>query len=128
MDAMWENGEVREAVLNYPGARELLERGVGRGMRFAGVDLEEYRGTVSGEQFIDDDECRLFPIGVPDLFLSRFAPAPTWQAVNTIGLPRYAQMLPPGEHGESRRILQVQSNPLHICTRPRTLFQLTSGT
>ncbi|MFK1435856.1 major capsid protein [Pseudomonas aeruginosa] len=59
----------------------------------------------------------------PDLFISAFAQADYMEVVNTEGLPYYAKLehLPfdKGVAGEA------QSNPLHLCTRPLAVRELT---
>ena len=62
------------------------------------------------------------PLGVPDLFITRFAPADYEETVNTMGLPRYMRqyMMP---NGKGRHI-EVESNPISLCTRPTALRKL----
>lgn len=93
------------------------------GFEFCDVVFREYRGKVGGTRFIGAGEAYAVPVGVPDLFIARFAPAPYVETVNTMGLPYYAkQWIPdPGTRVE----LQAQSNPLHLCTRPRAVVKLT---
>jgi len=109
-------------------AYELYESGIflrndpRRGFEFAGATFEEWRGGIGGTPFIGDGEAYLLPEGVEDLFLTRFAPANYIETANTIGLPNYAkQELTPLGKGV---ILEAQSNPISICTRPRTVIKL----
>ncbi|WP_420801183.1 major capsid protein [Pseudomonas brassicae] len=69
-----------------------------------------------------DDEARLVPEGVSDLFLSIYAPADYIETVNTEGLPYYSKIeeMPFGKGIDG----EAQSNPLHICTRPRAVIRL----
>lgn len=93
------------------------------GFPLAGVSWREYRGNVSGIPFIADDEAYLIPMGVPDLFITNFAPADYMETVNTIGLPYYAKQEPmPMNKGVT---LESQSNPISICTRPDVVVKLT---
>ncbi|WP_350649058.1 major capsid protein [Pseudomonas sp. HY13-MNA-CIBAN-0226] len=89
---------------------------------FGGIVWERYRGKVAGVSFIHDDKALLIPEGVPDLYISAFAPADYMETVNTQGLPYYSKIEPlpfnKGMAGES------QSNPLHLCTRPRAQILL----
>lgn len=91
---------------------------------FGGVLWVRYRGKVGGAAFVGDDEAYLVPEGVEDLFKSVYAPANYMETVNTLGVPHYAKLerLPfdKGVMGEA------QSNPLHICTRPRAVIKLTA--
>ncbi len=113
---------VRETYLNSAQAAEL--RGDARAsFEFAGVVWERYRGKIAGVSFVHDDEARLVPEGVPDLYISSFAPADYMETVNTLGIPYYSKLEPlpfgKGVAGEA------QSNPLHLCTRPRAQIKLT---
>lgn len=91
---------------------------------FGGVLWVRYRGKVGTTAFVDDNEAYLVPEGVEDLFKSVYAPANYMETVNTLGVPHYAKLerLPfdKGVMGEA------QSNPLHICTRPRAVIKLTA--
>ena len=97
-----------------------------QGFEFAGVTIEEYRGTVSGVDFVADSEAHFFPVGVPNLFKSHFAPADFMEAVNTVGLPRYAKQSPDPEFNRFVK-LHTQSNPLSICVRPAVLVKGTTS-
>lgn len=85
---------------------------------FAGVTVEEYPGEINGVKFIDDEKAIFFPLGVPNLFQTWFAPADYIETVNTVGLPRYAKQW--GDGGRNvRQQLEAQSNPLNFNSRPR---------
>ena len=106
---------LKETYLNTQQAAEL--RGDGReSFEFGGIVWERYRGKIAGVSFIHDDKALLIPEGVPDLYISSFAPADYMETVNTQGIPYYSKIeaLPfnKGVAGEA------QSNPLHLCTRP----------
>ncbi|GGU68651.1 minor capsid protein E [Pseudomonas laurentiana] len=112
-------------VDTYKGSQQAAAlRGDAReAFEFGGITWERYRGKVAGIAFIPDDEARLVPEGVPEMFLSAYAPADYMETVNTQGLPYYSKLEPlpfgKGIAGEA------QSNPLHICTRPRAVIRLT---
>ena len=88
---------------------------------FGGIYWERYRG--GGAVKIPDDQARVVPLGVMDLFITRFAPAPYGSTVNTLGLPFYAssEALPHDKGVE----IEAQSNPAHLCTRPQACIKLT---
>jgi hypothetical protein len=90
---------------------------------FGGVLWEEYRGTVGGIDFITSGDAYLVPEGVPDLFVTHYGPADYVEAANTIGLPYYAkqELLQFGKGVD----LEAQSNPISLCTRPRSVVKLT---
>jgi len=106
---------VKETYLNSQQAAAL--RGDAReSFEFGGIVWERYRGKVAGVSFVHDDKALLIPEGVPDLYISSFAPADYMETVNTEGVPYYSKIEPmrfnKGMSGEA------QSNPLHLCTRP----------
>lgn len=94
------------------------------GFEFGGVFWEEYRGSVGGTRFIGANKALLIPLGVPDLFKTFYSPAPYMETVNTIGLPFY--MKSKNMDYDTGVEWQVQSNPLHINTRPNAVLELTA--
>ena len=102
---------------------EFLRQDVRAGFYHGGVFWEEYRGSVGGVPFIAAGDAYLVPEGVPDLFVTHYAPADYMETVNTIGLPYYAKQ-------EAMRLnkgveIEAQSNPLCLNTRPRAIVKLT---
>lgn len=93
------------------------------GFPFVGVQWEEYKGAVGGTQFVEDGAAYLVPLGVSELFKTHYAPADYMETVNTLGLPYYAKRkMMDFDKGVD---IEAQSNPLHMCTRPRTVIKLT---
>lgn len=120
-DKLVNHPERRETYKFQSEARDMREDGR-RIFTYGGVTWENYRGT--GAVKIADDEARLFPLGVPELFKQVFAPADTMAAVNTMGQIKYA-MAAPDPSGHDKFIsLSAQSNPITFCTRPRVLRKL----
>ncbi|WP_223543949.1 major capsid protein [Pseudomonas sp. BF-B-28] len=113
---------VEETYLNTIQAAEL--RGDARdSFELGGIVWERYRGRIAGVSFIHDDTALLIPEGVPDLYISCFAPADYMETANTQGLPYYSKLEPlPFNKGMAG---EAQSNPLHLCTRPRAQILLT---
>ncbi|WP_397452522.1 major capsid protein [Pseudomonas sp. NA-150] len=112
---------VKETYLNSLQAAAL--RGDAReSFEFGGIVWERYRGKVAGISFVHDDKALLVPEGVPDLYISVFAPADYMETVNTQGIPYYSKLEPlPFNKGVAG---EAQSNPLHLCTRPRAQILL----
>jgi hypothetical protein len=96
------------------------------GFQFGGVVFEEYRGNVGGVPFVADSEAYFFPVGVPNLFKTYFAPADWMETVNTMGLPRYSKQWLDPNGGKFVRV-ETQTNPLSICTRPGALLKGTTS-
>ena len=114
-NAMLKLKEVKETYLNTQQAASL--RGDAReSFDYGGITWERYRGKIAGMTFVHDDKALLIPEGVPDLYISVFAPADYMETVNTEGVPYYSKIEPlPFNKGMAG---EVQSNPLHMCTRP----------
>ncbi len=93
------------------------------GFEFAGIVWENYRGSVDGIDFFDDEEAIFFPIGTRDVFVEVIAPADFIETVNTRGQGLYAkQMVDKWDKGIE---LHTQHNVLYMCTRPACLIKGT---
>jgi hypothetical protein len=120
-DALVANAEVRATYLGQQEASQLREGTAYQKFNFGGITFENYRGAVGATQFIAADKANFFPVGVPGLWRTVFAPADYIETVNTPGLPRYAKQYEM-EDGKGIK-MQSQSNPLSYCTRPGVLVQ-----
>lgn len=92
-------------------------------VEFGGMTFKKYRGAAGGSQMIGADEAYIVPRGVPGLLLGRFGPADYLETVNTVGLPMYAKGIPM-RNGKGWDI-EMQSNPIHLLTRPRAVIKAT---
>lgn len=92
--------------------------------RYANEVFVNYRGDDAGKVAIPTNEGRSFMMGVPGLFSTYFAPADTWEFVNTEGLPSYVFQRPERQTS-SQRAFEIQSNPLPMCLRPKHMRRLT---
>lgn len=119
-DKIVNHPEVRQLYLNQQAANALRESNPLDALVYGGVTFLNYRGW--GDVKIATNECQFIPTGVPDLFITRFAPAPWFSAVNTIGLPKYV-MATLDPTGEKEITLEGQSNPINVCTRPGVLLR-----
>jgi hypothetical protein len=132
-DALITHPKVEQTYLYQEGKR--VRDGIAyESFEYAGVIWENYRGYVApidggaddgsnATPFIATGTCQFFPTGAPGLFWTYFAPADYQETVNTLGLPRYAKSIP-SDNGKSTR-LEIQTNPLSVCLRPRALIQGT---
>lgn len=95
-----------------------------RGFIYGGVTFFEASEVIGGRQLVEADKGHLYPVA-PGVFTQFFAPADWMETANTIGQPFYAQMWPieanRGYH------VEVQSNPLTLCTFPEALVELSVG-
>lgn len=125
--AMWLHKSVRDTFLYNDGA-SVLRQDVPDKFTFGGATWERYKTGAKasadlGAPYIAATEARVAVLGVADLYITRFAPADYNQTVNTPGLPFYSQAVEkPNNKGFD---LEVQSNPISICTRPEVLRKLT---
>lgn len=120
-EALITHAKVKETYLQTQAA-SALRGNPNEALDFGGVHFERYRGKLAGQSFIGADEAYAIPSGVPGMFISRFAPADYMETVNTIGYPYYAkQELMQFGKGV---LLECQSNPIHLCTRPRAVIRL----
>ena len=121
-DDLISHGEVSTAYERWMDGL-FLRQGQARGsFEYAGIVFEEYRGKAGSIEFNDAAKAHFFPVGVPGLFRQYNAPADFVETVNTIGLPRYAKQAV-DQQFQRWVMLHVQSNPLPICTRPKTLIK-----
>lgn len=126
--ALWDQNEVRETFLADNQGYQLRD-GAPDVFRVGQITWERYRTGRKAKiangntAFIADNEARVYPVGVPDLFITRFAPADLEETVNTIGLPRYANQYAMA-NGKGRH-LDAQMNAISLCTRPGVLRKLT---
>jgi len=128
IEHLWAQDEIRETFLaDNQGYR--LREGAPDVLKAGNITFERYKTgrkaikANADAAFIADNEARVFPVGVPDLFLTRFAPADLEETVNTEGLPRYShQYEMPNKKG---RHLDSQMNAISLCTKPTVLKTLT---
>lgn len=120
-----ENAAVKESYKEYMGS-EMLRKDSRGGFVFGDIIWEQYRGTVNGQKFVEDNKAYLVPEGVSDMFLARFAPADYNETVNTMGLPYYSKMW--ALQGDKGYELETQSNPIFINTDPSAVIELTDTT
>ncbi len=129
-DALVDHPTVVDAYKYQQGQQ--LQTDLRNGFTYGDVQWEEYRGSVapqaggSAVSFISDDQAFLVPI-VSGLFVTRFAPADYEETVNTMGLPFYAKQAPDPSGFNKYRALEVQSNPISLCLRPRAVIKLTKS-
>lgn len=110
--ALWQNGAFKREDQR-------------KGFQIWDIVFEEYVGKVGGVGFVATNEAHAFPVGVPGLYETYFAPADFLEAVNTPGLPRYAKSEPMKFNKGVE--LYTESNPLSVCRRPELLVKLTTS-
>lgn len=121
-DSLVEHDSIKATYLNSQYAAD-MRNDPRETVTFGGITFERYRGSVGGNSFVGVDDAYAVPEGVPGMFITRYAPADYIEAVNTLGNPFYSKAVI-DEMGKGIEI-EVQSNPLNICTRPRAVVKLT---
>lgn len=95
-----------------------------RGFTYGNVTWIEASEVVGGRRLVEPDKAHFYPVGL-DIFIQYNAPVNWTETVNTYGNEFYARMdtRPKGRGYD----LEVQSNPLTICTYPEALVELTAS-
>lgn len=125
--SLWRHKSVKDTFVYNEGAAK-LRLDIPDTFSLFGATWERYRTGAKatsdlGSPYVAANEARVFVKGAPGLFITRFAPADYEETVNTPGLPFYAKQYPK-PNGKGRN-LEVQTNPISICTNPKTLRKLT---
>ena len=125
--ALIDHPTVRETYLNTEQAAALRGDPDPDQFEFGNITWRRYRtgqkaqAAAGGSPFIAANEARFVVRGVPDLFITRFAPADYVETVNTLGLPRYIKTF---ERRDGKGYdFQVQTNPISLTTRPELLLR-----
>lgn len=117
-----EHPGVKETYLGAQQAAELRGSPL-QSFEFGDISWTRYRGSSLVK--VPDDEAIIVPRGVPEMLITRFAPANYVETVNSAGLPYYAKA-EPMKMGKGYDI-EAQSNPLNICTRPHAIIRATKA-
>ncbi len=88
---------------------------------FGGIRFENYRGYFGNTPFIGTDAVHFFPVGVPGLFRTVYAPADYNETVNTMGRRLYVKQY--AMQNDKGINLDTQMNALSYCTRPKVLIK-----
>lgn len=125
MDRLADHPETREAYQRWQDGAALRDQVARRSFAYAGITFEEYRGKVNSMNYISPTAAHFFPVGVPGLFRTVFAPANYTETVNTSGLPLYVKSV--ADPAQRWTDLHAQMNPLPYCTRPSVLIEGSSA-
>lgn len=126
-DDLLQEPEVRNSYKNTSMAQVLREgyvypNGVEvfGAFEFGGIVWENYRGSVGDVDFVNTEQCHIFPVGVNGLFKTAFAPADYIESANRMGPPIVAKITP---DAKGRYVdIDAEMNPLVYCTRPKALI------
>lgn len=125
-DGIWddviENKAIKDSYMYSQQAQAL--RGDPRDeVTWGGVTFKRYRGA--GTTAITADKAIAIPRGVGGMFLQGFAPADTLDSVGVgaLGQPYYVQAYPI-DSGNRGWHLEMQTNPVMVCTRPEAVLTI----
>lgn len=125
-DTFWagliESKTIKETYLNQVQA-SALRGSTTEQVIFGGVTFERYRGV--GSTVISSGKAKVIPVGVSELFIQAFAPADTMDQVGAgaMGQPYYANAYPIDD-GNRGVYIEMQTNPVMVCTRPQAVLTL----
>lgn len=125
-DGIWddviENKNIKDTYMYTQQAMSL--RGDARDeVTWGGVRFIRYRGA--GTTVITADKAIAVPTGVSGMFIQAFAPADTLDSVGVgaLGQPYYVQAYPI-DSGNRGWHLEMQTNPVMVCTRPDAVLTI----
>jgi hypothetical protein len=123
--------DVIRTFLNWQAAADIRDGSQGSAFgafKFSGVTWMNYRGSDDNTTIkIPDAKVKFFPRGAPGLFQMAYAPAETFDFVNTPGKPVYIIPVFDRDRNAWWRV-EAYSYPLPICTRPEVLQSGRAGT
>ena len=102
--------------------------GAAQGFPYMGITWYEYDASIGTDasgnlsEFFPPAECRICPVGVNNLYIERWAPAPWEETVNTVGKRMYAKQVQLDKISGGRK-LHAQTNPLFLCLKPAALVK-----
>ena len=121
--------KVQAAYTYYASTQEPLRNRLGstlpmgtRVFEHAGMKFVEYRGLKpDGTAYIGNNEARVVPTGMTDVFNNYAAPALKMDTVNTIAMPSYAfQYTDPRGNGME---IETESNIISVCKKPQLIIR-----
>lgn len=125
-DTFWENlissKTIRETYLNQAAANSLRDQ-MSERFNYRGITWERYRGV--GSTVIASGTAKIVPMGISDLFVQAFAPADTLDQIGAglLGSPYYANAYPIDD-GNRGYYMEMQTNPVMVCTRPTAILTI----
>jgi major capsid protein E len=109
-DALTSHPEVRQTFLNWNAAVELRGGNAWKDFQWGDISWSNYRSTDDGTDTpvvgVPSTRAKFFPVNA-GIFQMAYAPAPRFEFVNTLGLPRVGREA--GYVGGCRNILVTRS-------------------
>ena len=124
-DKLTGNNDLKEAYKQWQNGQYARELQSEESFTFANIEYTVYSGGVGNVDFIPDGKGYAFPMGVPNMFQTAFAPADYMETVNTNGAPYYAKQEPMKFNRGVE--LESQSNPITFNTLPELVIELDAA-
>ncbi|HYD30027.1 MAG TPA: major capsid protein [Azospirillaceae bacterium] len=119
-DDLTSHKEVRETYLNTLAAAELRTGNAYEQFRYGGITWINYRGSDDGKVAVGTDKAIFFPANA-GIFQMAYAPAESFDFVNTLGLPLYSWVeMDKSDHPKYADV-EMYSYPLPVCVQPSAL-------
>lgn len=115
--------EIEKTYLATAAANALREGfgGAYEQFTYGNITWVNYRGSDDGAVSIGTDKAKFFPVNA-GIFPIAYAPAESFDFVNTLGQPVYSWVLP-DEKRNTYADVEIYSYPLPVCTMPSALFR-----
>ncbi|BDT72578.1 hypothetical protein os4_21190 [Comamonadaceae bacterium OS-4] len=123
MDALRAHPSIEAALAGHTAATLMIADHRSGDLVVGGIRFIEVPNRA-GHTYIDAGTAYLCPEGIPQMFMTNFAPADYVDSVNETALPLYSR----GHELPFNRgvMVESQANPISIVTRPRAVIKLTA--
>jgi hypothetical protein len=121
-DALIAHPQVRQTYINWSAAADLRDQAAFGAFTYGGITWHNYRGTDDNSTVaVATNEAKFFPMGAPDVFSQKIAPADEFMPyVGASGQDVYAMNIIDRDRQAWTRG-EVYSYPLFMCQRPEVL-------
>lgn len=102
-------------------------------IEYGGIIWENYRGTddnskvTKGKVGIGHEECSIFPVNAPGLFMEVFSPGEKFEHIGQMGQKVYTEIVRDLQR-DTFVDLEIYSYPLYVCTNTNMLYKGTFKT
>lgn len=122
MDRFSTATETKDAYERFQEGKVLFEGQARKVFQYSDLNIREYRGSIGGTAFVEDNAAYCFPLGTRNVFKRFNAPGTFIESVGKKGKAIYAKkkMLDYDMGVE----IHTQSSPLFICLRPAVVVKI----
>lgn len=127
----WLNKDMWGLFVDHPAVKEAWLATEAANARTQNIDTPFVFGNIRWHRYRGNSTVSLgsktgyvIPVGVDDMFITRYAPSTYLDSVGETGLPYYSQAY--ANQNNTAIEMEAQSNPLNICTLPAAIHQVTT--